>query len=259
MDLVEARARRFAVGARHPWEHARLSLAARLIRSRIALGAGDVVLDVGCGDTFVAEGLARLHPGAMFFAVDSAFSDDLLRTFADRLAVPNVRLFKSLDEVPVSTPASLVLLMDVIEHVPDDVAFLRDVCGRPCVAPDAHLLITVPAYQQLFCSHDRALGHYRRYSSRTLGTLMTRAGLTPVEQGNFFASLVPLRLAQVVRERIRPPRADASQIAGWNGSDAVSRVLESVLRVDGRVGLSLGRAGLRLPGLSTYAVCRTSA
>jgi 2-polyprenyl-3-methyl-5-hydroxy-6-metoxy-1,4-benzoquinol methylase len=259
MDLVEARARRFEVGARHPWERARLRLTARLIRSHVALRAGDVVLDVGCGDTFVAEGLARLHPGVMFFAVDSAFSDDLLRTFTERLTVPNVRLFTSLDEVPDAVPASLVLLMDVIEHVPDDLAFLQDVCGRPCVSPGAHLLITVPAYQPLFCSHDRALGHYRRYSSRTLGTLLARARLTPVEQGNFFASLVPLRLAQVVSERVSPPRADASQVAGWNGSEAVGRVLASVLSVDGRIGLLLGRAGLRLPGLSTYAVCRTSA
>ena len=259
MDLIESGTRTFEVGSRHPWERARLALVARLIRRHLALRPGDVALDVGCGDSFVAEELARQHPGVMFFAVDSAFSDDLMQTFSARLTVPNVRLFKSLDDVPVDRPVSLVLLMDVIEHVPEDLAFLTDVCGRACVSGTATVLITVPAYQGLFSSHDRALGHYRRYSSRTLGALTRAAGLVPIEAGHLFASLLLLRAAQVARERVRPPVDETSQLSTWSGHDQLGRVLEALLTLDGRLALSLGRLGVKLPGLSNFAVCRKSA
>src|SRR5690242_16861347 len=147
MDLVEAKARGFESLVRHPWEQARLSLIHRLIRRHAHLRSGDVVFDIGCGDTFVAEELARRYPGVQFIAVDSNFTDELINTLRARLTVPNVSLFASLDSVPASRPAALVLLMDVIEHVPDDTAFLGGICQSTFVGADTRLLITVPSYQ----------------------------------------------------------------------------------------------------------------
>src|SRR5437763_7474104 len=112
MDLVEARARGFDEAVRHPWEQARLALVNHLIRHHVALQSGDVVFDIGCGDTFVVEQLARRYPQVQFCAVDSAFTDQLLERFRARLTVSNVSLFASLDLVPVAKPAALVLLMD---------------------------------------------------------------------------------------------------------------------------------------------------
>ena len=48
------------------------------------------LVDVGCGDTFVVESLARRHPRATFYAVDSAFTAELIEVFSTRLTVPNV-------------------------------------------------------------------------------------------------------------------------------------------------------------------------
>ena len=80
MDLVEAKARGFEAVVRHPWEQARLSLVDQLIRRHVDLRAGDVVFDIGCGDTFVAEELARRYPHVQFNAVDSNFTDQLIET-----------------------------------------------------------------------------------------------------------------------------------------------------------------------------------
>jgi hypothetical protein len=259
MDLVEARARRFEAGVRHPWEQARLALVGRLVARHVRLLPGDAVLDVGCGDTFVVEALARTYPGAHFYAVDSAFTDEIIETFRARLGVRNVSLFASLDAVPLARPASLVLLMDVIEHVPDDVAFLRDLCGRPCVGQDTRLLITVPSYQSLFCSHDRFLGHYRRYSSRTLGRLLDTAQLVSIEAGHLFASLVPVRVLQVLRERMAGSADAPTDLATWRGGEAKARALAAMLTFDGLVALLLVRIGVRIPGLSNFAICRKSA
>ena len=259
MDLVEAQARGFEASVRHPWEQARLSLVHRLIQRHVDLRPGDLVIDIGCGDTFVAEELARRYPRAQFYAVDSHFTDQLLETLRARLSVPNLRLFASLDTLPESAPAALVLLMDVIEHVPDDIGFLGGICRSWLVGGRTRLLITVPSYQSLFCAHDRFLGHYRRYSGTTLRRLFLAVSLHCDEGGYWFASLLPIRVLQVLRERLGFSSADApTDLATWQGSAAKARTLASILALDGRIASYLARLGLRIPGLSNFAICRKS-
>ena len=202
MDLIENQARDAESTVRHPWERARLSLAHELIRRRVVLRAGDVVVDIGCGDTFVSEELARRYPSVQFYAVDHAFTSDLIEKLSDRLTVPNVSLFRSLDAVPANRKAALVLLMDVIEHVPDDVAFLDDICRRPLTGDGTWFLMTVPSFQSLFSSHDRFLGHYRRYTVRSFRQVFRKTKLQSAEEGYFFATLLPLRLLQLLKERV---------------------------------------------------------
>lgn len=260
MDLVEAKARGFSTSARHPWERARLALASRLIARHAPLAPGDVVLDVGCGDTFVVESLARQHPAAQFYAVDSAFTPALIEAFSARLTVSNVRLFTSLADVPGGRQASLVLLMDVLEHVADDLGLLRRIGEQAFFGADTLLLITVPSYAPLFCSHDRFLGHYRRYSTATLGALLDAARLPPIQIGHLFASLLPVRVLQVVRERLMKPLEEVpTGLATWQGNETLARGLAAILEWDGRLGLALLNTGIRLPGLSNFAICRKSA
>jgi hypothetical protein len=259
MDLLEARARGFAEGSRHPWERARLALVRSLIGAHVGLRPGDTVLDVGCGDTFVVEQLARAYPGVQFYAVDSAFTDDLLDAFRARLGVSNVQLARSLDDVHLTRPASLVLLMDVIEHVSDDVAFLRDVCGRAAVDRSTSVLITVPAYPRLFGAHDRFLGHYRRYSRRSLNALLGEAGLASNHAGHLFATLLPARVLQLVRERVFRTPDGPTALASWTGAEVTARALSGLLVLEGRMALLLSRVGVDVPGLSAFAICRKSA
>lgn len=260
MDLVEAQSGGFAQTSRHPWERARLALVSRLIARSAPLADGDVVLDVGCGDTFVAESLARAYPRVQFYAVDSAFTPELIDTFTRRMSVGNVALFSSLGEVPAARAASLVLLMDVLEHVEDDRGMLRSLADSSHTTSATRFLITVPAYGSLFCSHDRFLGHYRRYSFAEFGALLDAASLVPLSAGHLFASLVPLRILQVLHERLVPPsRVPPTGLATWRGSEGAARVMSAALELDGRLALALLALGIRVPGLSNFAVCRTSA
>jgi hypothetical protein len=260
MDLVEASARQFDTPHRHPWEVARLAIVRRLIEEHGGLKSGDVVLDVGCGDSYVAEQLALAYPGVRFLAVDTAFTDDLIARWRARMPVATVSLFASLDDVPPpDRPAALVLLMDVIEHVPDDVAMLREVGARPYVTTDTRFLITVPAYQRLFCSHDRVLGHYRRYTAGLLRARAAAAGLRVRASGYLFASLLPVRVLQVLRERMRKTAPTATGLTTWQGGEGAGRTLAIVLEADARVALLLRRFGITLPGLSAFAICSKSA
>jgi hypothetical protein len=91
--------------------------------------------------------------------------------------------------------------------------------------------------------------------------LFDRVSLRSVESGYLFASLLPVRVFQVLRERVGGGGGDdaATDLATWKGSAARARALASMLVVDGRVALSLARLGIRLPGLSNFAICRKSA
>ena len=234
-----------------------------LIDRHVPLGPGAVALDIGCGDTFVVERLAAEKPQASFYAVDTALTDDLLAQYRGRLQTRNVFVSSSLDTLqpPVRRDVSLVLLMDVIEHIGDDRGFLTSLLARPFIGPGSHVLVTVPSYQSLFCSHDEFLGHYRRYSNRQLRLLLERSGLTVLDIGYFFASLLPMRVAQVIKERLLGVQAEnrTTGLVTWKGGAGVTSFLRRLLIADATLTASLRRIGVTMPGLSNYAVCRKSA
>lgn len=259
MDLVEAANSRDGAGVRHPWETARLEVLKRLIAKHVPLTDGSVVVDIGCGDAFVVGTLATLFPSSTFYGVDSALTPALIDEAERRVPAGNLRLFHSLDLVRPSQPAMLVLLMDVIEHVEDDGAFLSDLLARDLVDRRTRVLVTVPAYQWLFSAHDVFLRHYRRYSNRTLRDRLERAGLQVMESSYLFLSLVPLRFLQVVKEHLfGRPETPASNLLTNHGR-ASAAILTRALVADASFALALRRIGIVVPGLSNYAICRKSA
>ncbi len=59
-----------------------------------------------------------------------------------------------------------VLYIDVLEHVEDDGAEAKRAAER--LAPGGCLVVVAPAHGWLFTPFDEAIGHYRRYTRRTL-------------------------------------------------------------------------------------------
>jgi SAM-dependent methyltransferase len=66
--------------------------------------------------------------------------------------------------------------LNVLEHIADDAAALRLLARK--LAPGGRLLLYVPAFQSLFSSMDRKVGHHRRYRRGELVAMVERAGLT---------------------------------------------------------------------------------
>ena len=262
MDLIEARERGFDRSARHPWEIARLNVLRRLVSQHVTLPPGSLVMDVGCGDTFVVEQLAAEHPHVWFYAIDTAFTDEVVG-LARRRSPSNVRHFISVDTIvpKIEREVSLVLLMDVIEHIEDERAFMAELVRQPCIGRQTRFVITVPAYQSLFCSHDRFLGHYRRYSSALLRRRLEESGLMVIESGRFFFSLVPARMLQVLGERLPgvKPKKSTTGLVAWRGGRVRTTILTEMLALDAAIGFLLKRVGIDLAGLSNYALCRKSA
>ncbi len=242
MDLAE----RGDTARRHPWETER----SRFLRSLIARHLGDElprrILDVGAGDGWFAGELSEeMTNGCEIVCwdvnyqgvdLDAALPDGVVRT-ADE---PDGRF-------------DLALLLDVVEHIADDAAFLDDSI-LPHLTPASLVIVTVPAYQRLFSSHDTALAHHRRYSPTRLRALL-EPRFDVIARGGLFASLIPLRAASVAREHIAGP-PDSHGIGAWTAGTGVTRAVSAVLAADAGAGGWLAHRGVPTPGLSTWAVCR---
>jgi len=77
--------------------------------------------------------------------------------------------------LPMATDSlDLVVAYDVLEHIPDHDAAVRDV--RRVLGPDGTFLIAVPCDPKLWSAHDVAVDHVRRYTKTTLTDLLVRNG-----------------------------------------------------------------------------------
>lgn len=137
------------------------------------------ILDVGAGSGFFSHHLLSHSTASEAWCVDISYDAD---TDASTAGKP-VHYRRAIDTVD----ADLVLLMDVLEHVDDDVGLLKAYVEK--VPSGSRFLMTVPAFQFLWSGHDDFLEHRRRYTLAQLETVARAAGLT-VQQGAYYFGLV---------------------------------------------------------------------
>lgn len=102
--------------------------------------AGKVALDIGCGAGLVCEPLARL--GASVTGVDAAAENvAAAAAHADGVGLDIRYMAGEVAALDIGT-FDLVTCVEVIEHVADKPAFLRDVAAR--LAPDGLLVMSTP-------------------------------------------------------------------------------------------------------------------
>lgn len=250
MDLSE-RGREAAV-VRHPWETARADFLIGLLGRHGLLRTPRKWLDVGAGDGWLAFALAdAAGPGHSLTCWDINYDDSALRDLVHRLGGV---LFTA------GEPDGLfdvLLLLDVVEHVEDDGGFLAGLVNHR-LDSTGRLLMTVPAWPALFGDHDTALRHYRRYSPNRARALLRSSGLTIVEEGGLFPSLLLPRALQVVMERLGR-RRDQTGVGDWSGGPLMTRITNAALAADTRLTERLSRWGVRVPGLTYWALCERTA
>ncbi len=145
------------------------------------------ILDIGGGNGFVAQGLieagyetALLEPGSdgaqnarhgrrLPTVINASIGDAAIRAGS----VPNAGLF------------------DVLEHIEDDRAFMRQL--RDIMRPGGLLYLTVPAFNWLWSVSDVDAMHYRRYTTRSLTDVLA-GGFDVLYSTYLFQRLVPLTM-----------------------------------------------------------------
>lgn len=237
---------------RHWWFRGRRTILDTLVRKLVPPGAGSVLVDVGCG---TGANLAALAGDYDCVGVDA--SDEAIRLARERF--PGVRFVSGFAPEDVACDvarASMILFMDVLEHVRDDVALFSSVLAA---APaGAHALITVPAEPALWSEHDESFGHFRRYGPGRLAALWQDLPVTVRLLSHFNTRLyLPVKLVRTLG-RLR------GRASGRGGTDLslppgpVNRMLEAVFAGEaGRLAGALdghGRPYAR--GVSMLALVR---
>jgi hypothetical protein len=263
MDLKELELSAKTNTSRHPWELARTSVVFDILKKHFQeLQKEEItILDVGCGDTFFVETLSNKLPQAQCIAIDTAFDANALSFYREKFEGSKIQVFDSVEAASKlnKKEIAIVLLLDVIEHIDDDVKFLHWLKNTPGITSNTVFVITVPAFQALFCSHDVFLNHYRRYDNALLKKNIKEAGLTVMACGYFFSSLLIPRILSSFIEKMSSSSPEAAKgIGGWKENKLRDSILKNVLLADYKFTSLLTYLGIKLPGLSNYALCKKS-
>jgi hypothetical protein len=258
MDLRE---RPTAAFQRHPWESARAAFFRDVMREHAESSRPLSVLDVGAGDAYLGRiVLAGLPAASTMVCVDAHYDERLLTALA-AAAPAGISFVRD----PPDRTFDWLLLLDVMEHVPDDRAFLSELVARRLVS-GGWALVSVPAWNMLFTTHDVVLGHCRRYAPAALRDVMEAAALEIVAAGQLFPSLFLARAAQKAAEVLRgiharPPAGEAAchvetDVSTWSGGPQLTSLVGGVLGLDARLSRTFARWHVPLMGLSTWAIGR---
>ncbi len=217
----------------HWWYRARREVLSDYLTRYAALPRDARVLEIGCGTGHNLPMLAR------FGSVEAIEIDSAARGIASQ------RLGRAVGDAPLpELPGvergayDLIAVLDVVEHIADDVAALSAMRER--LAPGGKILITVPAHRWMWSAHDVVNHHHRRYSKATLRRAIEAAGLRPRKLAYFNSLLFPLAAAARV----------AGRVAGREDSDdsppakPLNALFERVFRLErhlvGRVPMGPG-------------------
>jgi SAM-dependent methyltransferase len=225
----------------HWWFLARRRILKRLIQRVVRPPTKARILEVGCG---TGHNLSMLKS---FGRVEASELDRCARALANKRLPGKVKNAKLPDLSMFGRNAyDLVALLDVLEHVPDDLASLRAIHRR--LRPGGALLLTVPANPWMWSAHDAAHHHFRRYTKKQLRELFLRSGLEVQLLSYFNTLLFPLVASARVIGKITRKGSSDDKLP----SAPVNAVLEKVFGIEAAI---IGRLPMPV-GVSLVAVVR---
>ena len=151
------------------------------------------ILDVGCGDGLLFPCLAGfgsvsgVEADETTLAADSPWRRQIYCQPFDAAFQPGQTF-------------DLILMLDVLEHLPEPEAALEH--ARKLLSPGGRLLITVPALNALWTTHDDVNHHYIRYDRRSFRSLAAAAGVELQVLRYFFHWTCPIKLLIRLKERL---------------------------------------------------------
>lgn len=148
------------------------------------------LLEVGCGTGFVLEGITQRQPELQLVGVE--LFEEGLRVARRRL--PEVELLRAdAHALPFESEFDVVCAFDVLEHIEDDVAVLREMSRS--ARRGGVVMLTVPQHRFLWSAADDVAAHQRRYTRHELVEKVRGSGIDVIRATSFVTLLFPMMLA----------------------------------------------------------------
>jgi len=221
----------FRAEERHWWFRARRRILAEALRQAVPGGEtarpGRTIADVGCG----TGGMVALLSG--FGTVTGVDEAPEAREYCARRGLDRILSPEEWEHSGESY--DLITAFDVVEHVEDDVAFLRRLTGH--LKPGGRLLVTVPAYPFLWSFFDEMNHHQRRYTRGSLGRSLDAAGIRVERLTYFNCFLLPAVVAgrmveKMLRSESRDPAARQRALERWFRVGSLNGILEGIFAAE---------------------------
>jgi glycosyltransferase involved in cell wall biosynthesis len=148
----------------------------RWMADTIAPWAGKRILEIGAGQGNMTRQICPRRKLYIATDFDPEYVEHLRATFRHRPAVHVFRLDASSPEDyrQFEGEVDTVVCLNVLEHIEDDAGTLRNI--RTALEPGGRLILLVPNGPDAYGSIDKAIGHFRRYTSPSLQTLLEENG-----------------------------------------------------------------------------------
>lgn len=196
------------------------------------------ILDIGAG---TGDDIMMLKQHGNIYALD--IDEQALSLIDDALVVE--KKLGSACAIPYQAGTfDVVVAFDVLEHVEDDSLMVDEIMR--VLKSGGHFIFTVPAFNCLYSSHDRTLGHHRRYNKAMITQLLDKK-MRKQTLGYWFCLL----FAPALMQRFLTKKASSSSIKQF------PHVLNQLFYGAVKMENWCIKKGLRMPfGLSVYGVYR---
>ena len=162
------------------------------------------------------------------------------------------------DELPIEEfNIGAIGLFDVIEHIEDDVSFLKGVAKR--VPTGTKIYISVPALKSLWSSEDEYAGHFRRYNRNDVKRILDNTNLKFIYSSYFFSYYFPfVWLLRVLPDKLGKKYTNDVLAGKEKDYHHRSKKLNSILNFLHWIEMKLSKIGIKpLFGTSRLIVFST--
>ena len=194
----------FEVQKKHWWFVSKKKIVLDFIDRYLSTNDNHKILDIGCGSGLMLNALEQIGDT---YGMD--MSDEAIN-FSREIFSGTVKKGMLPDNIPYDEEYfSIVIALDVIEHVNDDRASLAAI--RSHIVEGGQAIISVPACMFLWSEHDVLNEHKRRYTLEELKGKLIEAGFTIEKISYFNTFLFPLiSLVRMINNLLK--RKGASEI-----------------------------------------------
>lgn len=142
---------------------------------------GESVVEVGAGSGSFSKQLLTIEPNQATFIEPTKNMYALLKEAVKENKPPNTKTVtynNYLNDIVrklIKQRPDTFIYVNVFEHIEDDAAELKTIYNL--LPSGGHVIIFVPALQSLYSNFDEKIGHFRRYTKKSVTELAKTAGM----------------------------------------------------------------------------------